>query len=120
MPWNQALDLNQDFGSGMKSLVLRLFWRIVLPFVLALVIAVSEIMELLGRRGGGGCCPSGPESLLWAQILFVVIIFCVLFGIAFWNTLHWGKEAEQFEAELKEADEIEKERRRRASWIVRE
>jgi hypothetical protein len=52
MPWNQALDFNQDFGSGMKSLVLRLFWRIVLPFVLALVIAVSEMMELLGRRRG--------------------------------------------------------------------
>jgi uncharacterized membrane protein len=57
---------------------------------------------------------------LWAQILFVVIIFCVLFGIAFWNTLHWGKEAEEFEAELEEAAEIEKERRRRANWIVRE
>jgi hypothetical protein len=69
----------------MKSVVFRLFWRIILPFVLALVIAVSEIMEMLGRRGG-------------ISFFLLVIFFCVFFGIALWNTLHWGREAEEFES----------------------
>jgi hypothetical protein len=71
------------------------------------VIAVSETMEMLGRRGR-------------IPFFILAISFCVFFGIALWNTLHWGKEADEFESELKEADEIEKERRRRANWIVRE
>ncbi len=106
----------------MKSVISRLFWRIILPFILALVIALSQMMEMLGRRGGGGGFPSDSGSLLWAHISFCILVisFCVFFGIALRNTLHWGKEAEEFECELKEADEIEKERRRRANWIVRE
>jgi len=47
------------------------------------------------------------------------VIFCASFGTAFRNSLHWGKEAEDFESHLKEADEFEKERRRRASWRER-
>ena len=40
--------------------------------------------------------------------------FVVCLVVALWNTLRWGKEAETFEAEIKEEDEIEKERRRRS------
>jgi hypothetical protein len=35
------------------------------------------------------------------------------------NVHEWGQEAEEFESRLKEADEIEKERRRRADRIER-
>jgi hypothetical protein len=101
----------------MKSIIFRLFWRILLPFVLALVIAVMQMMEMDGRGGGGGHSSIFDRRLL---LCIDLIFFCVLFGTALWNTLRWGKEAEEFESELKEAGETEKERRRRANWIVRE
>lgn len=97
----------------MKSVVSKLLWRIALPFVLAFVIAVVQILEMEGRLS---------RSFFPVRISLFggAILFCVFFGIALRNALHWGKEAEEFESELKEADEIEKERRRRADWIVRE
>jgi hypothetical protein len=45
--------------------------------------------------------------------------FVVCLVVAFWNTLRWSKEAEVFESELREADKIEKERRRRSEWTER-
>jgi uncharacterized membrane protein len=48
-----------------------------------------------------------------------VATFVVCLVVALWNTLRWSKEAEVYESELKEADEIEKERRRRSEWTER-
>jgi len=45
--------------------------------------------------------------------------FVVCLVVALWNTLRWSKGAEAYESELKEADEIEKERRRRSEWNER-
>lgn len=50
---------------------------------------------------------------------FLVPLFYILFGIRLRNTLRWAKEAEEYEVHLKEADEIEKECRRRSAWIER-
>jgi len=99
---------------NMKRILAKLFWRIILPFILAAVIAVIEVMEASGRArvgfsgGGGG-----------GFVYVTVALFCVLVGISFWNTLRWGKEAEDFESHLNDADEIERERRRRSNWIER-
>lgn len=97
-------------------LLSKLFWRIILPFCLALTLTAIEI---LGRSGGRG---SGIHFHNWASevLAYLSILLAVIsFAIAFRNALRWGKEAEEFESELKEADEIEKERRRRADWIER-
>ena len=96
----------------MGRIVGKIFWRIILPFILALVIAIVTVMDMNGRvrmrfLGGGG-------SLDGAAVLF-----CVLLAINFWRTLRWGKEAEDFESHLKDAEEIERERQRRSNWIRR-
>ena len=98
----------------MKKILSKIFWRIILPFILALVIAIAAVMEASGRfrwgsSGGGG-----------AGFFYVTVaLFCVLVGLAFWRTLRWGKEAEDFESHMKDADEIEGERRRLSNWVER-
>jgi hypothetical protein len=53
-------------------------------------------------------------------VLYVsVALFIACLVVALRNTLQWGKEAEEYETDLEEADEIEKERRRRSSWVER-
>ncbi|HEY2915328.1 MAG TPA: hypothetical protein VGK21_18330 [Candidatus Angelobacter sp.] len=97
-------------------LLSKLFWRIIVPFCLALILTAVEIF---GRPGGGG---GGIHFHNWASeiLAFLYILLAVIsFAVTFRNTLRWGKEAEEFESELREADEIEKERRRRADWIER-
>ncbi|HET9365136.1 MAG TPA: hypothetical protein VFP71_09035 [Candidatus Angelobacter sp.] len=87
-----------------------------MPLLLALILTTIEIF---GRPGGRG---SEIHLHSWASYIFVglyTLLAIVSFAIAFRNTLRWGKEAEEFESELKEADKIEKERRRRASWVER-
>ena len=81
-----------------------------MPLLMTLVLTTIEIF---GRPGGRG---SGIHLHSWASYIFVglyTLLAIVSFAIAFRNTLRWGKEAEEFESELKEADKIEKERRRR-------
>lgn len=97
------------------KLLAKLFWRIIMPFCLALILTAIEIF---GRPGGG----SGIHSHNWASEVLAclyILLAIISFATAFRNTLRWGKEAEGFESALKEADEIEKERRRRANWIER-
>jgi hypothetical protein len=96
------------------KLLAKLFWRIIVPFCLALILTAIEVF---GRPGGRGApSPSWASHVLACMYILLAV---VSFAIAFRNTLLWGKEAEEFESELKEADEIEKERRRRSSWIER-
>lgn len=92
----------------MKSAFSKLFWRIVLPFIMALVIVV--ISDLATQRFfRHGLLPAlGHRSTLYLDAIF----FCVVFSVIFYNTLHWGKEAEDFEAELQSEEKPETERRR--------
>jgi hypothetical protein len=72
----------------MKKAFSRLFWRIILPFALALVIAIFQMMEMEGRGGGGG-----HSTILDRRILLCIdiIFFCVLFGIALRNNSLLGQ-----------------------------
>lgn len=100
------------------KILAKFFWRIVLPFLLALATAIWEFLS--SRGGGRGGVPSGSSDLerhLMAGLY--AAIFCMSFGIAFRNSLRWGKEAEEYESRLKEADEVERERQRRSNWIER-
>jgi hypothetical protein len=97
---------------NMRRIVGKLFWRIILPFILALVIAIVGVMDMNGRIrmgffGGGG------------SLYGIAALFCVLLAISFWRTLGWGKEAEDFESHLKDAEEVERDRQRRSNWIER-
>lgn len=92
----------------MKSPLSKLFWRIILPFIMALVIVViSDLaMQRLFRHS---LLPAlGYRSTLYLNAIF----FCVVFSATLYNTLHWGKEAEDFEAELNAEDKPEAEQRR--------
>jgi low affinity Fe/Cu permease len=98
---------------GMKGLWSRLFWRIILPFVLAFAQAI--VWVLFGRIPTFGISPRSSNINVYVS----AATFVVCLVVALWNTLRWGKEAETFESEIKEEDEIEKERRRRSEWIER-
>jgi uncharacterized membrane protein YhaH (DUF805 family) len=90
-----------------------LFWRILLPFVLALVLTFAAILGASrGFRIGG------PRSLFhvnaWDRNFYLclfAVFLIVLFANELRTALRWGKEAEEFESELKE-DEVEVGRRR--------
>lgn len=92
----------------------KLFWRIILPFLLALLIAAITVMEASGRFRVGHSGVGGIGFLYCT-----VALFCLLVGISFWSTLRWGKEAEEFESHLKDAGKIERERHRRKKWTER-
>jgi hypothetical protein len=96
----------------MKRILGKLFWRIILPFILALVITIVAVMDMNGRIRVGFF--RGAGSLYGSAALF-----CVLLAVSFWRTLGWGKEAEDFESHLNNAEEVERERRRRSNWIER-
>jgi low affinity Fe/Cu permease len=97
----------------MKRFWARLFWRIILPFVVAFAQAI--VWVLFGRIPGFGFSSRSPNISVYVS----AAIFVVCLAVALWNTLRWSKEAELFESELREADKIEKERRRRSEWIER-
>jgi len=87
-----------------------------MPLLLALVLT---FVGLLGAGGGAGSLFHGTSMRFYGNIqerdLFLCI-FAVFLVMGFANelriTLKWGKEAEEFESELKE-DEVEEEHRRR-------
>lgn len=97
----------------MKSFWAKLFWKIILPFVVAFAQAI--VWVLFGRIPGFGISSRSPNASVYVS----AAIFVVCLVIALRNTLRWSKEAELFESELREADKIEKERRRRSEWIER-
>lgn len=93
--------------------VSRLFWRIIVPFVVAFVQAI--VWVLFGRIPSFGISPRAPNISVYVS----AATFVVCLVVALWNTLRWGKEAEDFESHLKDAEEIERERQRRSNWIER-
>jgi hypothetical protein len=97
----------------MKSILGRLFWKIILPLVVAFGQAI--VWVLFGRIPSFGISPRSPNISVYVS----AATFVVCLVVAFWNTLRWSKEAEVFESELREADKNEKERRRRSEWTER-
>jgi ABC-type nickel/cobalt efflux system permease component RcnA len=97
----------------MKSILGRLFWKIILPLVVAFAQAI--VWVLFGRIPTFGISSRSPNISVYVS----AATFVVCLVVAFWNTLRWSKEAEVFESELREADKIEKERRRRSEWTER-
>jgi hypothetical protein len=96
---------------------MKLFWRVILPLFLALLLAIASWLELEGL-GARARVPSGPVHGDMGLVLagLSAALFVYLFIVALRNTLKWGKEAEDYQADLKEAEEIEKLRRARAHW----
>jgi ABC-type nickel/cobalt efflux system permease component RcnA len=97
----------------MKCIWSKLFWKIILPFVVAFAQAI--VWVLFGRIPTFGISLRAPNISVYVS----AATFVVCLVVAFWNTLRWSKEAEVFESELREADKIEKERRRRSEWTER-
>jgi hypothetical protein len=70
------------------KLLAKFFWRIVLPFLVALAIAIVELLE--GSRGGNS--PGSNSGFEHYIVLgLYAAIFCVSFGFAFKNSLRWGQ-----------------------------
>lgn len=84
------------------KLLAKLFWRIIFPLFLGLVIVVTETIQKTRHNFFFSADDVDSTDELTRR-----------------NVHEWGQEAEGFESRLKEADEIEKERRRRADWIER-
>ena len=84
------------------SLLAKLFWRIIFPLFLGLVIFVMETIQKRRHNFFFSADQVDSTDELTRR-----------------NVHEWGKEADGFESRLREADETEKERRRRASWIER-
>ena len=90
----------------MRQIFSRVFWRGLLPFFIAAMMAVAETMAAEGRLRGGIVRAS-------ISIYGAAAIFCFSLGVSLRNTLRWSKEAEGYEADLQKA---ERERRRREAW----
>ena len=77
--------------------------------------AQAIVWVLFGRIPTFGISSRSPNVSVYVS----AATFVVCLVVALRNTLRWSKEAEVFESELREADKIEKERRRRSEWIER-
>jgi hypothetical protein len=92
---------------------LKIFWRLILPFILALVLAVGLTLAILGhstgRFSGWFWWSYGPPWLRFAEIGGLFVVF---FVIGLWQTLTWGKESEEYAELLKEEEDEEAKRRR--------
>jgi hypothetical protein len=94
------------------SSALKIFWRLIFPFVLAVVLAVGLTLEVIGhgsrRLFGSFWWSYGPPWLRIAEI-GGIFVFCFVYGL--WQTLTWGKESEEY-AELLKEEETEEAKRR--------
>jgi type VI protein secretion system component VasK len=89
---------------------MKIFWRLILPFILAAVLAVGLTFEVIGRGSGrfhGSFRSFGPP---WLRLAVIGGIFVFFFVFGLWNTLTWGKESEEYADLLKEeeADEVKR------------
>jgi ABC-type nickel/cobalt efflux system permease component RcnA len=76
----------------MKSILGRLFWKIILPLVVAFAQAI--VWVLFGRIPTFGLSARSPDISVYVS----AATFVVCLVVAFWNTLRWSKEAEVFES----------------------
>jgi len=93
---------------------LKIFWRLILPFILACLLATGLTFEVIGRirsRSIWAFFPIGPPWLRFGGYL-IAGIFVFFFLTSLWNALRWGKESEEY-ADLLKEEEAEEIRRRR-------
>jgi hypothetical protein len=79
---------------------MKIFWRVVLPFVLACGLAIAGAMAMVGSRSSLWGFVDWRFDYVLAGAAFVVL----LFGFV-GKTLRWGKEAEEYEELLHENQE---------------
>jgi hypothetical protein len=91
---------------------MKIFWRLILPVILAAVLAVGLTFEVIGR-GSGRFHGFGPPWFRGVGGVYLMGGIFVFFLVAsLWKTLHWGKESEEY-AELLKEEEADEEKRRR-------
>jgi len=96
----------------------KIFWRLILPILVGFMYAIAWMLGSLRRGPGDSWFLPIPSAYLPRETIDYSLFHHPV-GVRMWNTLRWGKEAEEFETNLLEAHEIEKERRRRSLWIER-
>jgi len=93
---------------------LKIFWRLILPFILACILATGLTLEVIGRsrsRFFGYRGWSGPPWLRFGGMYLLGGIFIFFFLTSLWNALKWGKESEEYADLLKEEEAEETSRR---------
>jgi len=80
---------------------LKIFWRLVLPVILAGTLAAVLTLGIMERSVWW---PVRPWWWRRGYLYLAAGIFVVLFFSSLWKTLNWGKESEEY-AELLEEEE---------------
>jgi hypothetical protein len=80
----------------------RIFWRLILPFVLACILAAVSIVGLIGSSSSR--LPWGFRW--WRPVNFYVLgaLFIVFLVVSLWNALRWSKEAEEYAESLEDEE----------------
>ena len=95
-------------------LLSKLFFRLILPIVLALALSIWWILVSLGRRRGvfGSAGGRWPYWHVDPRIVWIAAaaIFLMVFVVNLTKALKWGKEADEYAELLKEeqADDMKR------------
>ncbi len=96
----------------------KIFWQLVLPVSLGFSLAIAWMIKATScSPGDSWFLPIFSKYIPRESIDYTPFHNPV--GVKAWTTFLWVEEAQGFEANLKEADAIEKERRRRSAWVER-
>jgi hypothetical protein len=96
-------------GSCPGGQMSKIFWRLILPIILAGSLAAGLTLGVMERRVWW------PTRPWWWQRSYLYVaagIFVALFLATLWKTLTWGRESEEY-AELLKEEEVEEEKTRR-------
>jgi hypothetical protein len=88
---------------------LKIFWRLIVPLVLAILLAAGLTLGFMERSVWW---PTRPWYFQRGYPYIAAAIFVVLFVASLWKTLNWGKESEEY-AELLKDEKADEEKRRR-------
>jgi hypothetical protein len=94
---------------------LKIFWRLILPFILACILAAALTFEVIGRSSSRFIGRLGPPWLRFGGVYLLGGIFVFFFLTSLWNALKWGKESEEYVDLLKEEEAEEASRRTNVS-----
>jgi hypothetical protein len=86
---------------------LKIFWRLIVPLVLAILLAAGLTLGFMERSAWWR---TRPWYFQRGYLYIAAAIFVALFIASLWKTLHWGKESEEYAELLKEEADEEKRR----------